>query len=108
MDASKLTSRSIEVINAASTIAVNQGNPQVDPVHLAAALTRQEKGITPSLISRTGADLAGFTQALDQACREHAAMVDALRACDRERLHELAVAHMDRARQLYVEKFLMR
>jgi len=48
------------------------------------------------------------TQALDQACREHAAMVDALRACDRERLHELAVAHMDRARQLYVEKFLMR
>ena len=44
MDASKLTSRSVEVINAASTLAVNEGNPQVEPVHLAVALLRQERG----------------------------------------------------------------
>ncbi|WP_198969304.1 GntR family transcriptional regulator [Xylophilus sp. ASV27] len=47
-------------------------------------------------------------QALEQACREHAAMVAALHAGERARLHQLALDHMDRARQLYVEKFLMR
>jgi len=67
VDASKLTSRSVEVINAASTLAVNEGNPQVDPVHLAVALLRQERGITPSLLARTGADVAGISRALDQA-----------------------------------------
>ncbi len=67
MDASKLTSRSVEVINAASTLAVNEGNPQVDPVHLAVALVRQERGITPSLLARTGADVAEVSRALDQA-----------------------------------------
>ncbi len=69
MDASKLTSRSVEVINAASTLAVNEGNAQVDPVHLAVALVRQERGITPSLLARTGADVAEVSRALDQALR---------------------------------------
>ncbi|MEO7350807.1 MAG: AAA family ATPase, partial [Marmoricola sp.] len=69
MDASKLTSRSVEVINAASTLAVNQGNPQVDPVHLAVALLRQEKGITPALLAKTGADVAGISRVLEQALR---------------------------------------
>ena len=67
MDASKLTSRSVEVINAASTLAVNEGNPQVEPVHLAVALLRQEQGITPSLLAKAGADVAEVSQALDQA-----------------------------------------
>ena len=67
MDASKLTSRSVEAINAASTLAVNEGNPQVEPVHLATALLRQERGITPSLLAKTGADVAGVSRALDQA-----------------------------------------
>ncbi len=67
MDASKLTTRSVEVINAASTLAVNEGNPQVDPAHLALALLRQEKGITPSLLMKSGADVAEVSRALDQA-----------------------------------------
>ncbi|MCW2762696.1 MAG: clpB, partial [Marmoricola sp.] len=67
MDASRLTSRSVEVINAASALAVNEGNPQVEPVHLAVALLRQEQGITPSLLAKTGADVAGLSRALDQA-----------------------------------------
>ncbi len=67
MDASKLTSRSVEVINAASTLAVTEGNPQIDPVHLAVALLRQEQGITPSLLAKAGADVAEVSHALDQA-----------------------------------------
>ncbi|MEC5214381.1 DNA-binding GntR family transcriptional regulator [Polaromonas sp. CG_9.5] len=47
-------------------------------------------------------------QALAQACREHAAMVDALHACDRQQLDRLALEHMGRARAIYVEKFLVR
>ncbi len=69
MDASRLTSRSVEVINSASTLAVNEGNPQVEPVHLAVALLRQEGGITPSLITKTGADAAQAAGQLDQALR---------------------------------------
>ncbi len=69
MDASKLTSRSVEVINAASTLAVNEGTPQVEPVHLAVALLRQERGITPSLLTKAGADPAAVSHGLEQALR---------------------------------------
>jgi DNA-binding GntR family transcriptional regulator len=46
-------------------------------------------------------------QALKQACTEHAAMVHALYACDRQQLDRLALEHMCRARAIYVEKFLV-
>ncbi len=69
MDASRLTSRSVEVINAASTLAVSGGNPQVEPAHLAVALLRQEQGITPSLLAKTGADASALTGALEHAVR---------------------------------------
>ena len=68
MDASKLTSRSVEVINAASTLAVNEGNPQVEPVHLAVALLRQEQGITPSLLAKAGADVAEVSRRSTRRC----------------------------------------
>ena len=67
MDASRLTSRSVEVVNAASTLAVTEGNPTVEPTHLAVALLRQEQGITPSLLSRAGADATAVGQALGHA-----------------------------------------
>ncbi|WP_219723753.1 GntR family transcriptional regulator [Burkholderia sp. WAC0059] len=46
--------------------------------------------------------------ALEQACREHADMVEAVRNADRERLDWLSQAHMERARSIYVKKFLVR
>lgn len=49
---------------------------------------------------------AADASALAEACLEHEAMVDALRACDREALEHLAINHMERARQLYMQKFL--
>ncbi len=45
-------------------------------------------------------------EALHQACREHAEMVDALRHNDRKLLDALSLAHMDRARAIYVDKFV--
>ncbi|MDQ2779377.1 MAG: GntR family transcriptional regulator [Pseudomonadota bacterium] len=47
-------------------------------------------------------------QAQRLACAEHAAMVAALHDCDRSRLDTLALGHMNRARTLYVDKFLLR
>ncbi len=70
MDASRLTTRSVEVVNAASTFAVNAGNPQVEPAHLASALLRQDRGITPSLLAKSGADAAQVGRGLEQALRE--------------------------------------
>ena len=46
-------------------------------------------------------------QAQQLACAEHAAMVAAIRACDRTQLDALTQSHMNRARALYVEKFLV-
>jgi DNA-binding GntR family transcriptional regulator len=46
--------------------------------------------------------------ALEQACREHQAMVDAVRAGNRAALEALSVAHMGRARAIYEAKFLTR
>ncbi|ROR92675.1 ATP-dependent chaperone ClpB [Nocardioides aurantiacus] len=67
MDASKLTSRSVEVVNAAGTLAVTEGHPQIEPTHLAAALLRQERGVAPSLLGKAGVDAAAVGRAVDQA-----------------------------------------
>ena len=66
MDGSKFTSRSVEVINAAHTAAVSAGNAQIEPVHLAFALLRQEGGITPSLLDKAGVDVAALRQEVDE------------------------------------------
>jgi len=44
--------------------------------------------------------------ALLQACEEHAAMVAHLKNGDREALTALALLHMQRARDIYIDKFL--
>jgi ATP-dependent Clp protease ATP-binding subunit ClpB len=66
MDGSKFTSRSVEVINAAHTAAVTAGNSQVEPVHLAVALLRQENGLAPSLLTKAGADVDELSHQLDE------------------------------------------
>ena len=70
MDASKFTARSAEAINAAHTLAVTGGNPQVEPVHLAVALMRQDQGIAPTLLDKAGADVPAITRNLDAALRQ--------------------------------------
>ncbi|HEX7738081.1 MAG TPA: ATP-dependent chaperone ClpB [Marmoricola sp.] len=65
MDGSKFTSRSADAINAAHTLAVTEGNPQVEPVHLAVALLRQDQGIAPKLLAKAGVEPAVVAAALD-------------------------------------------
>src|SRR3954471_162063 len=67
MDGSKFTSRSVEVINAANTAAVAAGNAQIEPVHLAFALLRQDGGITRSLLEKAGVDGDRLGREVDEA-----------------------------------------
>ncbi|HET7682381.1 MAG TPA: ATP-dependent chaperone ClpB [Marmoricola sp.] len=69
MDANKFTSRSVEAINAANMLAVSTGNAQIEPVHLAVALLRQDQGITANLLAKAGADTTAVTAGLDAALR---------------------------------------
>ncbi len=66
MDGSKFTSRSVEAINAAQTAAVAAGNAQLEPAHLAFALLRQDGGITPTLLEKSGADPAALGREIDE------------------------------------------
>jgi len=66
MDGSKFTSRSVEAINAAQTAAVAAGNAQLEPAHLAFALLRQDGGITPTLLEKSGVDPLALGAAVDE------------------------------------------
>jgi ATP-dependent Clp protease ATP-binding subunit ClpB len=67
MDASKLTSTSVEVINAASTLAVNQRNPQIEPMHLLGALLDVENGTSEKMLTKAGYDVPAIRIAVTQA-----------------------------------------
>ncbi|MEI2671782.1 MAG: ATP-dependent chaperone ClpB [Marmoricola sp.] len=67
MDASKLTSTSVEVINAAGTLAVNQHNPQIEPLHLLGALLDQDKSVVTKVLAKAGADTASIQAATSRA-----------------------------------------
>ncbi|MGH3412257.1 MAG: Clp protease N-terminal domain-containing protein [Marmoricola sp.] len=66
MDGSKFTTRSVDVVNAARTLAVTAGNPQIESAHLGAALLRQDQGIAPTLLEKAGADAARVSREMDR------------------------------------------
>ncbi len=56
----KLTTKSQEALQAAQELAHQHSQQQVDGEHLALALAQQHDGIIPTLLQRTGVDLAKF------------------------------------------------
>src|SRR3954454_413180 len=67
MNADRLTSKSQEAFSAAVSKANTDGSPQVDPLHLLAALLEQPEGIAVPLLEAVGADVAGIRSQTDQA-----------------------------------------
>ncbi|RLV47834.1 ATP-dependent chaperone ClpB [Nocardioides mangrovicus] len=67
MDANKFTKRSVEAINDAQTMAVTAGNAQTEPIHLLAALLRQEQGVAGALLTKAGTDPTSIARAADDA-----------------------------------------
>ena len=56
----KLTTKSQDALQAAQELAHQHSQQQVDGEHLALALAQQQDGIIPTLLQRTGVDLAKF------------------------------------------------
>ncbi|HBT21953.1 MAG TPA: ATP-dependent chaperone ClpB [Verrucomicrobiales bacterium] len=56
----KLTTKSQEALQAAQELAHQHSQQQLDGEHLALALAQQQDGIIPTLLQRTGVDLAKF------------------------------------------------
>src|SRR4051795_6013298 len=67
MNADRLTSKSQEAFSAAVSKANTDGSPQVDPLHLLAALLEQPEGIAVPLLEAVGADVASIRSQTDQA-----------------------------------------
>src|SRR5215207_78620 len=64
--AEKFTTRSREAIEAAQLSATTAGNTATEPIHLLAALLREEDGTARALVSKAGVDGATLTARADQ------------------------------------------
>jgi ATP-dependent Clp protease ATP-binding subunit ClpB len=69
MAQSKLTTRSQEAIAAAQRLAVDRGQPALEPLHLLAALVEQSDGIAGPLLKATGADPADVRSKAEAAIK---------------------------------------
>jgi ATP-dependent Clp protease ATP-binding subunit ClpB len=63
----KLTTKFQQAIADAQSIAIGQDNPFIEPVHLFAALLRQDDGTTASLLSRAGVNVPRLRESVKQA-----------------------------------------
>ena len=67
MDLNRFTQKSMEAIQAAQSLAVDNGNQQVCQAHLLLALLQQNDGLIGQLIDRMGVPVDSFTSALSGA-----------------------------------------
>jgi ATP-dependent Clp protease ATP-binding subunit ClpB len=66
MQLDKLTEKSREALQAASALAENWTNPEIEPEHLGVALVDQPEGTATPLLQAVGADPARFKQELSR------------------------------------------
>ena len=52
MDRNKLTQKSMEALQGAQALAIGAHHPQLEQIHLLAALLRQEGGLVPQLLRK--------------------------------------------------------
>lgn len=52
MNAQNYTQKSLEAIQAAQKLTIENQNQQIEQIHLLAALLRQENGLVPQLLKR--------------------------------------------------------
>ncbi len=65
----KLTTKFLQALQDAQSIAVGNDQQFIEPQHLLLALLRQEDGGTASLLQRAGANIGGLKPAVEQAVR---------------------------------------
>ncbi len=67
MNAQKFTKKTLEAINAAQSIAIENQNMQIMPEHLLYALVDQEGGLIPQLLKKMGKDTDNLLALVDSA-----------------------------------------
>ena len=67
MNLNKLTQKSLEAVQSAQTLAVENGNQQVQQCHLFLALLQQEDGLIGQLMDRMGVPGDSLASALSGA-----------------------------------------
>ena len=65
MNIDRLTQKSISAIQSAQALAQENGNQQLEQVHLLAALCKDSEGLIPQLLTAMGVDAGGFERAVD-------------------------------------------
>ena len=66
MNFNTYTQKSIEAVQSAQTIARTRRNPQIEQLHLLAALLNQEEGLAPQLLKKMGVVVESLRAAVDQ------------------------------------------
>ncbi|HET6361230.1 MAG TPA: Clp protease N-terminal domain-containing protein, partial [Gemmatimonadota bacterium] len=67
MQLDRLTNRLQEALVAAQQAARRNGNPEIQPEHLAQALLAQDGGLFPTLLTRLGVDVDSTRRRVDDA-----------------------------------------
>ena len=63
MNAQKCTQKSLEALQSAQNLAVENQNQQIEQAHLVYALVEQESGLIPQMLKKMDVDTAAFAQA---------------------------------------------
>ena len=66
MNAQKYTQKSLEAIQAAQQLTIENQNQQIEQVHLLASLIRQENGLAPQLLRKMGVTVESLDAAVLQ------------------------------------------
>jgi ATP-dependent Clp protease ATP-binding subunit ClpB len=69
VDTDKLTTKSQESLQAAHSLAVECGHQEITPLHLLLGLVRQEQGLVPAIVEKSGATAAALDAAIDERLR---------------------------------------
>ena len=65
MNAQNYTQKSLEAIQAAQKLTIENQNQQIEQIHLLAALLRQENGLVPQLLKKMGLTPESLEAAVD-------------------------------------------
>ena len=66
MNAQKYTQKSLEAIQAAQQLTIENQNQQIEQIHLLASLIRQENGLAPQLLRKMGVTVESLDAAVLQ------------------------------------------
>ncbi len=75
MNMQKLTQKSLEAIQKAQNIAIENQNAEILPEHIAYALTDDDGGLVPSLIRKCGGNPDAVAAALDDSAAARTSLI---------------------------------